>query len=127
MPLLGFKKQFAPMVACGLMKFPTPGIQSKRQTIRAKRRDMRNPHPGETLYLYVGLRTKGCRKLGEAICKSVDEITIDDYGVNVSGRWLVTRERREIAQADGFDCFQCMLDFFRKEHELPFSGLLIKW
>ena len=61
MPLLGFKKQFAPLVEEG----------QKRQTIRAKRRDGRNPHAGETLFLYTGLRTKSCRKLGISGCKSV--------------------------------------------------------
>lgn len=119
MPLLGFKKKFAPLVENG----------AKHQTIRAKRRSGRNPQVGDRLYLYTGLRTKQARKLGEVICKSVEEITIDYLGINVAGEWLSISERDAIAQADGFTCFQDMKEFFDKEHGLKdgFSGLLIKW
>lgn len=120
MPLLGFKKQFAHLVENG----------TKRQTIRAKRRDGKDQRVGETLYLYTGLRTKHCRKLGEEICKSVEEITIDYNGINVSGNWLSVSERDALARADGFTCFQDMKEFFKNEHgslQAGFSGLLIKW
>jgi hypothetical protein len=120
MPLLGFKSQFAPLVESG----------TKRQTIRAKRRDGKDPRVGETLYLYTGLRTKQCRKLGEEICKSVEEIIIDYNGINVSGKWLSISERDALAQADGFPSFQDMKKFFQKKPGLEdeFSGrLLIKW
>lgn len=117
MPLIGFKKRFSAAVKSG----------EKRQTIRAKRADGRNPHPGDRLHLYTGLRTKSCVKLGEAICTSVEEISIDMHGINLSGRWLLVAERQEMARADGFDCFQCMLDFFEREHGFPFDGLLIRW
>lgn len=114
MPLLGFKKQFAHLVENG----------TKRQTIRG-----RAPQVGEKLYLYTGLRTKQCRKLGEAICKSVEEITIDYNGINVSGKWLSESERNALAQADGFSGFYHMKEYFQKTHGLKdgFSGLLIKW
>lgn len=118
MPLIGFKKQFAPMVEA----------RTKRQTIRAKRKDGKNPHPGETLYLYVGLRTAYSRKLGDTVCKSVEEICIDQHGINIAGQWLLPHEVEALAKADGFDFFSDMLEFFRKTHcELPFYGLLIKW
>ena len=118
MPLLGFKKQFADLVERG----------RKRQTIRAKRRDGKNPHPGEKLFLYTGLRTKSCKKLGEAVCRSVSEISIDPYGINISGQWLSITERDVVAMDDGFDDFTEMVKFFRKTHEIfPFYGLLIKW
>ena len=117
MPLLGFKKQFAPMVEAG----------TKRQTIRAKRKDGRNPKRGDTLYLYVGLRTKSCRKLGEAVCKSVQEICVDVKGINLSGDWLNDVAMMRIVRADGFQLWVEFLAFFRKEHGLPFWGLLIKW
>jgi len=120
MPLLGFKKQFAPLVES----------RKKRQTIRAKRRDGKNPRVDDRLYLYTGLRTKSCRKLGEETCVSVQEITIDYLGINVSGLWLTASERDALAQADGFTSFQDMKKFFEKEHgglKEGFSGLLIKW
>lgn len=117
MPAFNFKKQFAPDVESG----------KKRQTIRAFRNDGRNPHVGDKLYLYVGMRTKGCRKLGEAVCKEVHQITIDQYGVNLSGEWLRDRQRANFAKADGFEDFGDMKEFFNREHGLPFEGLLYKW
>lgn len=130
MPLLGFKKRFAPMVEAALTTPSPPGVKIKRQSIRKKRSDGRNPKPGETLYLYMGLRTKKCRKLGESICKSVEEITIDWLGANVSGMWLTTEECEALAIADGFIDFREMKEFFDKTHgdlDHGFSGLLIKW
>ena len=117
MPLLGFKKQFAPMVEAG----------TKRQTIRAKRKDGKNPHSGERLYLYTGLRTKSCRKLGEAVCANVREIMIDGWGICLSGKWANHDEMMNIVKADGFTSWTDFLAFFRKEHGLPFWGLLIEW
>ena len=92
MPLLGFKQQFAPMVEA----------RKKRQTIRAKREDGRNPKPGDTLYLYTGLRTKSCRKLGETVCRSVQEIVVDVKGINLSGDWLNDTAMMHVVRADGF-------------------------
>lgn len=70
MPAINFKKQFAPAVESG----------EKRQTIRARRQDGRDPVAGQTLYLYTGIRTKGCRKLGEVTCKETQQITIEENG-----------------------------------------------
>lgn len=117
MPLLGFKKQFAGAVESG----------AKRQTIRLKRRDGRNPHPGDTLYLYTGLRTKGCRKLGTAICTDVQEIAITGVCPILAGRHLGTGEANDLAIKDGFSGYKEMELFFDKEHCLPFWGLLIEW
>ena len=117
MPLLNFKKQFAALVEAG----------HKRQTIRAKRTDGLNPRVGQTLYLYVGTRTKSCRKLRAAVCESVQQITIDDHGVNIDGGWLSPMERQDFAVADGFEDFYELKCFFNKEHGLPFEGLLYKW
>ena len=61
-----FKEQFANLVASG----------EKCQTIRAigKRRHVKS---GETIQLYSGLRTKQCRKLGDAVCVSAQDIEMD--------------------------------------------------
>ena len=117
MPLLNFKKQFASAVQNGC----------KRQTIRAKRTDGLNPRVGQTLYLYVGTRTKSCRKLGTAICKSVQQITIDEHGINIDGKWLLPGAANFFAVADGFEDFYELKCFFNREHGLPFEGLLYKW
>ena len=118
MPELNFQKRFAAAVESG----------EKCQTIRAYRKDGRDPKVGDTLYLFTGMRTKQCRRLGEAVCTSVH-------------RFQLTRSRRmciyddfdedettaSIAEKDGFGCEAEMLDWFDKTHGLPFEGLLIRW
>ena len=54
MPALNFKNQFATYVELGFRDPDHP--RAKRQTIRAKRKDGRDPRQGETLYLYTGKR-----------------------------------------------------------------------
>jgi hypothetical protein len=118
MPAFNFKKQFAADVES----------RKKRQTIRAKRKDGRNPHVGDELYLYTGMRTKSCRKLGEEICKFVHQITIDEHGhININGEWLPGYEELVFIYDDGFKNAADFTPFFRKEHGLPFEGLLYKW
>lgn len=119
MPLFNFKKQFAVDVENG----------KKRQTIRAKRKDGRNPHVGDKLYLYTGMRTKSCRKLGEAVCLSVEQIMIYESGIVIEGKWITTvKEELDFIKADGFNNVFDFFSFFNKEHDgLPFEGLLYKW
>ena len=111
MPALNFMKQFADAVESG----------EKRQTIRAYRKDGLDPKVGDTLYLYTGMRTKQCRKLGEVKCKSVEPIYLSWEGCD----FTIHQERW--ATNDGFDSFTHMLDWFEKTHGLPFEGLIIKW
>ena len=118
MPALNFKKEFAPMVESG----------EKRTTIRALRKDGRNPRPGQTLYLYMGMRTKGCRKLGEAICKSVAQLSIEEnLDVYIGVNYLPLFKIIDLAKKDGFNNVSNFYQFFKKTHGLPFYGLLIKW
>ena len=117
MPLLGFQKQFAPLVESG----------EKRQTIRAYRKDGRDPKPGQTLYLYTGLRTPLARKLGEARCSSTQPIEIYSDGAVWARDGTDHETIRSLAKADGFAGTREMLDWFEKTHGLPFEGLLIRW
>ena len=124
MPLLGFQKQFAQAVEDG----------TKRQTIRAFRKDKRDPQPGQTLYLYTGLRTKACRKLGESVCTSVELIGIGALGINIlepapgrPGTTMVQRDPKAMALADGFISWEAMRAWFRATHGLPWRGVLIRW
>lgn len=122
MPALNFKKEFAPLVESG----------EKKQTIRQVRK---NPiENGDTLYLYTGMRTKQCRKLGEVICTGVHSFRIgtdwEDRVVHVDGRkasgvndWLVD----EIAKNDGFSNTHDFFNFFIQQYGLPFNGVLITW
>ena len=117
MPALNFQKRFAPDVES----------QKKRQTIRTVRK-----HPikeGDTLYLYTGMRQRGCRKLGEVMCKSVEGVTIARGGllIRVNGKPLDSLRANSLAEADGFDSVEEMIYWFEQTHGLPFEGVLIKW
>jgi len=122
MPAFNFQKRFAEKVESG----------EKKQTIRARRKDGRNPRVGQTAYLYFGMRTKSCRKLGEDIITSVEPITIERNGpafVNVTTYrgYLGYFEKEVLANEDGFSTFTEMLEWFETTHSLPFYGFLIKW
>lgn len=118
MPAYNFKPQFADKVESG----------QKRQTIRRERK-RGNPAADESmLYLYTGMRTKGCRLLLEALCVSVLPILItrgDD--IMVGDVTLDDDQIHDLAIADGFDCTADFVDFFEKQYGLPFEGLLIEW
>jgi len=115
-PALNFQKRFAPMVESG----------EKSQTIRATRK--RPFKEGDTLYLYTGMRTKVCRKLGEVVCTGAVKFYLSDRCVQVNGQSLLTPAGRdEFAWADGFTDMEDMAQWFEETHGLPFYGQLIKW
>lgn len=130
MVALNFQAQFADDVEEG----------RKRRSIRAPRKDGRDPKKGQVLTLYTGMRTKKCRKLGDTIVARVRPVTIDHTGVVLEGRALYAgdapayqggpdaeRYDGDFARADGFESFSDMADWFAKAHGLPFSGNLIEW
>lgn len=130
MVALNFKAQFAEDVEIG----------SKRRSIRAARKDGRDPKRGDVLQLYTGMRQKGCRKLADAECVRVSSVLIDRMGVTLNGQKLYAGDAPaylggpepscydgDFARADGFQTFGDMCEFFETEHGLPFKGLLIEW
>lgn len=122
-----FKKQFAEPILEG----------SKTQTIRAIRTGKgRHVQPGQAIQLYTGMRTKYCRKVGDAICESVQVIMIhfnplgSIEGVEVYGSLPhVGKMLDDFARRDGFKDAADMSEFWRKEHgvRLTFSGIMIRW
>ena len=120
MPAISFRKEFADAVESG----------KKRQKIRAPRRDGRPTATiGARLYLYTGMRTKVCRKLGEAICTRTAQFIINpNRQFIIDGTPILSgRAEDKFAQADGFkDAFE-MTEWFLKVHGLPFEGSLIEW
>jgi len=115
MPAINFRKRFAEMVESGI----------KQQTIRRERK-----HPikvGDLLYLYTGMRTKYCRKIGEAVCKSMESITIDREGIKLGKCYLTGQQQHDVAWADGFRHLYEFVDWFNKLYGLPFKGVLIEW
>lgn len=119
MPAINFQKRFADAVERG----------DKRQTIRAPRRDGRpTATVGDRLYLYVGMRTKGCRKLGEGVCVRTAQVFItEEHRIHVGGLQLGVHGEEEFAEADGFENYGEMVDWFERIHGLPFEGALIGW
>lgn len=135
MPALNFKAQFAPLVESG----------KKRRTIRAFRKDKRDPKKNDPLYFYTGLRTKqsrplivsgikpflGCKPKNTFgyPCKAVTPIRItqDWASVFMAGKWANVAHLDTFAQLDGLADWNEMRDWFDKTHGLPFDGLLIEW
>jgi hypothetical protein len=130
MVALNFQSQFADDVEEG----------RKRRSIRAPRKDGRDPKPGVDLQLYTGMRQPSCRKLGDATCTRVRPVEIDYTGIKIEGRNLIAgaapayqgapdpeRYDGDFARADGFDSFQDMREWFERQHGLPFNGFLIEW
>jgi hypothetical protein len=139
MPALNFKKEFVEKIRSG----------EKRQTIRALRKDGRDPKKGDILYLYTGMRTKSCQRIdldfeyegvvidslypimGAIRCKSSEPILICGIGNIYVGKPFVDHlkasESHAIAIADGFNNIDDFNNFFRKNYGLPFEGRLIKW
>jgi predicted transcriptional regulator len=120
MAALSFKGRFVDLILDG----------SKNQTIRNFRKYPINP--GETLYLYYGMRTKHCKKLKEVTCKQVSKITITKQGVNIErspiDRFSYRGQALEFfAQEDGFASWKEMRLWWLTTHELPFTGQLIQW
>lgn len=126
MPAYSFKERFCPLIISG----------EKRQTIRSKRKAQAKP--GDTVYLYFGMRTKWCKKLGEGTCTGTKDITITKIGtVYIDGRKLLNAEKDALAFNDGFrhaddpdkeeGCFDIMLRWWKQTHELPFNGDIIYW
>ena len=121
MPAFNFQKRFVEKVESG----------EKKQTIRTHRKDGRNPRVGQTAFLYFGMRTKSCRKIGEGIITSVEPIVINRNGpfidIAVGADPLGHYEKVNLSRVDGFGCFHEMLEWFETTHGLPFYGFLIKW
>jgi hypothetical protein len=128
-PAYNFKRAFADAVRAGVdpsFAARHPEVPPKRQTIRKRRK--RRTRAGETLYLYVGQRTKRCEKLGEATCKAVVPIVIHEGGaVDLGGCRLAEEERRALARDDGFAAFDDLYAFLADHYGLPFEGVMIRW
>ena len=133
MAFLNFQSRFAPDVASG----------KKRQTLRARNRF----EVGRPLQLYIGMRTKKCRKLcPDVICRKLDWVVIYEKSISLatisslgSGIcWfdlladpavleLGEGTANRFARADGFKDFREMREWFRETYSLPFVGVVVYW
>lgn len=123
----------------------------KRQTVRADR--ARHARVGETVQLYVGMRTRNCRKIlkPDPACIGVLPIVIemsavrDDFiaGIEVAGCRFNDDDIETFARDDGFaperinavaidlhgkTARHNMGEFWQRSHEgNRFTGVVIKW
>lgn len=122
MPAYNFKARWVHAVETG----------RKPITIRARRKDRRDPRVGQIAHCFFLLRQKGCRLLRRSPIIEVDEITIRAKGpsrvkVNVAGVWLNDDQLNALTKLDGHDSPIHFRAFFEGEHGLPFRGFLIRW
>jgi hypothetical protein len=121
MPAYNFKPQFAEAVEQG----------RKRTTIRAWG-PLRGAQRGMTAYLYTGMRTKQCRKLGTGLIVSVRSIKIsraraNGFVVEVDGSLLNRQEIDKLALDDGFANVLELIKFFNFNYAFPFEGFIHQW
>lgn len=105
----------------------------KRQTIRRASPKWKNVKVGDKLTLYTGLRTKECRKLGEAVVKSISRIVLHERdsigGITREGEFPLTYSEIDIlARLDGFNSVDDFWDFFNAHYpEKPIEMKVIRW
>lgn len=128
MPAYNFKAQFAPAVETG----------QKLCTIRGRAAVV-----GTIAYLYTGMRTKACRKLGQGKISSCLSIALG-YAQDGCPRAAFGAGKTKmsvaaltaLAIADGFATPRDMVDWFRDQYNFStstdggtdvFSGYMITW
>jgi hypothetical protein len=116
-----FKSQFAAAVADG----------TKRQTIRANRKDGKRPQPGDVAALYTGLRTRNTQHLRDGVvitCRAVRISCMGHGELIIDGDVLSGEARTDFAKADGFPDWPAMLDFFKTQYGVhTFDGFCVEW
>src|SRR3990167_1485984 len=108
MPALNFQERFALQVQNGT---------KRKRPIKI----------GDKLFLYTGMRTKSCVKLGEGVCIETVPVTIHNTYLMLYNRAVPGIEAHRLAHNDGFESLDMMLRWFRKTHGLPFKGQIIFW
>jgi hypothetical protein len=116
MPAYNFRRHFTDLILSG----------AKNCTIRPPRQ-RRPTRPGDTLYLFTGMRTRECQRLRTAICLSVAPISIDAERIVLAGRPLDQQERHDLIRRDGFASGAEFYAFFRQQYGLPAELELITW
>jgi hypothetical protein len=116
-----FKRQFAAAVADG----------TKRQTIRANRKDGKRPQPGDVAALYTGLRTRNTQHLRDGVVTNCRAVRISCMGhgeLIIDGDVVPGEARTTFAIADGFADWPAMLDFFKTQYGVhTFDGFCVEW
>ena len=104
----------------------------KRQTIRRAGKKWANVKVGDKLTLYTGLRTKQCRKLGEAEIEEILDVRIVTSILNVcyvfvNDTLIRRKELEKLARKDGFDSGIAFCKWFFDKYGDDFHGKVIRW
>lgn len=106
----------------------------KRQTIRSASDKWANVKAGDRLTLYTGLRTKECRKLGEAVVESITPITLQSAAGWVEANTqlgvfrLSSIDLQNLARRDGFENTRDFFAFFNRKYDGDaFEFYVIRW
>jgi len=116
-----FQKRFANLVK----------LRIKRQTVRRvpkRARDM--PEVGDVFsgreWTGAPYRSKQA-PLCEGTITAVDTIRIEERCIIMDGAADPIGGVDSFAMADGFKDFEDLVQWFKENHKLPFTGILIKW
>lgn len=115
MPLFNFMPRFVEPIRRGL----------KTHTIRSHRKF--DCKPGDTMYLYCGLRHPGAyRIIKPPACTKVEEILINrDGSIWIAEVQLHPTEMEQLARRDGF---HDLADFMKHwDGKFPFAGTVNHW
>lgn len=119
MVAFNFKPDFVPAIEAGIKK------QTIRKTARCKR--------GDVMQLFTEQRTKKCRKIGEAVCKAVFEVTImkEQLYIQNSNKTKEVMAAPEFlesfARMTGFISYKKQAEFYERFYTLPFNGVVHMW
>jgi hypothetical protein len=91
----------------------------KRQTIRNFRKIP--IRVGERLFFFTGMRTKHCKKFGEAICTHTCQIIITECSVKTitATGWTIITDKfflNHFAIKDGFKDWNDLIQWWKKNH-----------
>lgn len=134
MPAWSFQPRFRLALANGLAEArreppPYPGVRPKRQTIRALRRDGRDPRPGDAVRIWIAQRTPDREFLGTTP-PLVKRLTIEvphDGSVIVDLRWQTRAGITRLAHLDSLADWAELICFLEETHGLPFAGFVYRW
>jgi hypothetical protein len=120
MPALNFQTQFAAPILAG----------SKPFTLRALRKDGRDPQAGQPLYMFTAMRTKKCKKFAEKPCRFAVTIKLAWNLVSIPtiGDLISEREIELFSRLDGFENYAAFCAFHKIAADMAVKQMrLIAW
>ena len=110
MPAYSFQKRWVPKIISG----------EKHSTIRRPRKK-RQTRLGDTIFLYVGMRTKNCQRIMKTTCVRVRPIYFDrsptrGKEVSIGIVRLNEDELRQLCTQEGFESVSEFFDWFESRY-----------